>query len=294
MRVVPVGACSHKVLSDMSHAQSEMKRPKLEIFRIIEETFSIFLRNFFALSLLSIVPMLIITPLIVGAFFVTLASVAVAPSSLVVAIAVVAAVALFLTVSNMTIGLVVCAVHDARRGRPITPRAYVSIVFNRLGPITLLTILSTVILLLATMVLVLPGLYLFACWIAFIPLIVLENAGNGALGRSYLLTRDYRYRWPIVGGCLLIALGAGALAGLANLINMAIPESWPDILLLPASLALSLLPLALTYGLQGVFVAVTYERLQAIEAGIKQTRRQVSDVAEDGARGEIPWGRPGY
>lgn len=90
-------------------------------------------------------------------------------------------------------------------------------------PIILLGVIAGIAMGLGFILLVVPGLYLVAMFYVYIPAIVFERAGFGALGRSIELTSGYR--WSIVGlvlvfmvlfilaGLLIGAISVGILAG---------------------------------------------------------------------------------
>ncbi|WP_208354180.1 hypothetical protein [Pseudaestuariivita rosea] len=152
-------------------------------------------------------------------------------------------------------------------------------------PLTVLGIVITIAAGIGLVLLIVPGIWIYAAWCVTTPAVVVERAGFGGLNRSFELTREYR--WPIVG--LLILLGLILIVisipfGLVS--NMMIGLNVFDIESLPSADALSSIDVmlwvlinsaasAISYGLGCVAVALVYIRLRQIKDGVG-----VADVAD--------------
>jgi hypothetical protein len=133
-------------------------------------------------------------------------------------------------VTSVLIGLLttaacVKAVSDAYLDRPLDARASLRFALRRLGSLLWLEIITTVLLGLAFVALVIPGIWLYAAWSVATPALLIEGCrGWGALSRSFRLVR--RRWWPtaavrlvsnvmltVVGGAIEAALVAVLLVG---------------------------------------------------------------------------------
>ncbi len=112
------------------------------------------------------------------------------------------------------------AVSDAYLGTDTDWRGSLRFGYRRLGPLLWLTVIHTVLLLLAFAACIVPGVWLYAAWAVAIPALLLEDArGFKALGRSFNLVRG-RW-WPTAGILLLANLLASAVA--LGLVLLALP-----------------------------------------------------------------------
>jgi hypothetical protein len=87
-------------------------------------------------------------------------------------------------------------------------RESLAFAWHRLGPVLWVTILGTVLATLALVLFVVPGVYLFVCWIIAVPVVLLEDQrGRRALKRSRQLVRG-RW-WPTFGAYALATIIVG-------------------------------------------------------------------------------------
>jgi hypothetical protein len=113
-----------------------------------------------------------------------------------------------LTVTGFLVGLLVTAaclkaVSDIYLDRPADFGGSLRFAVRRLGPLVWMNIVMGVGLLLATLALVIPGIWLFVAWSLATPALLIENLrGPRALGRSYRLVKG---RWWRTAGVLLVA-----------------------------------------------------------------------------------------
>lgn len=83
-------------------------------------------------------------------------------------------------------------------------------------PITILGLAAGVMIVLGFLALIIPALYVAAMVSVFVPAIVFEKRGFGALGRSFELTRGYR--WAIAGVMIVINLIGTVISGVLGAI----------------------------------------------------------------------------
>lgn len=109
-------------------------------------------------------------------------------------------------------------VEDARGRRAGAPEV-LSRALGTALPVATLSIVIGISVGLGLVLLVVPGLWIFAVLSVAIPVAAVEGAGLGALGRSAQLTRGYR--WPIVGYGFVFAAIVVALTLLLGLFVLA-------------------------------------------------------------------------
>lgn len=113
---------------------------------------------------------------------------------------------------DMLLGPVIAAVTilmtaDIIAGRPILLRQHITSVGRLFGPLVVLSLASWFLISLATLALILPGIYVAALMMPLAPVILFEKDPWSALGRSYALSKPYV--WPLCG--LVLALGLAAV-----------------------------------------------------------------------------------
>jgi hypothetical protein len=110
---------------------------------------------------------------------------------------------LSLGVSALVTAALVRAISDAYLDRPVSPAASLRFAARRLPVVLGAWILKALGLVLAYILLVIPGIYLYAAWSLLIPALVIERLGPvKALGRSRRLVKG---RWWPVAGVLLLS-----------------------------------------------------------------------------------------
>ncbi len=172
----------------------------------------------------------------------------------------------------LSIGFVTLAAYDAKQGRPFRLGLYVSSTFRSLVPMVICSIISTLMILVAAVALLIPGLWVAAVFSILMPAIVIERAGFGGLGRSVDLTKDYR--WPIAGGLVAIwgcGIVLGAVQGVLLDPLVASLDSYVGVVLSSAVEAI-------VTGFMYIYPALLYARLREIKEGI--TPEQIVEVFE--------------
>jgi hypothetical protein len=106
----------------------------------------------------------------------------------------------------VTVGAVSKCLLDAYTGHPTGWRHSVEFAASRLGPLLWLAIICEVLLTIAFILLVIPGIYLVVCWTLALPVLMFEGIGGyGALRRSRELIGGY---WWTAFGALLVGIVA--------------------------------------------------------------------------------------
>ncbi|MDQ3573638.1 MAG: hypothetical protein M3378_04485 [Actinomycetota bacterium] len=161
------------------------------------------------------------------------------------------------------------AVSGAYMGEQPQWRESLRFAFGRLWPLAWLALLTSVLLFVATLACVVPGIYLYGAWAVVVPVLLLEDVrGRRALKRSRNLVRD-RW-WPTFGAIFLGAvlvfavqaafgsiLGAAFFAGADN-----------EIVLLVAQAIIGTLSGILTTPFSAALVAVVYFDLRVRKEGL--------------------------
>jgi hypothetical protein len=131
-------------------------------------------------------------------------------------LAVVVIVISFLAVI-VTMGALSKCLLDAYTGRPSGWRHSVQFAADRVGPLSWLSIICGVLLTIAYILLVIPGIFLTVSWSVAVPVLMFEGrTGFAALRRSYDLVQG---RWWATCGALVLAIicivGISIVLGLA-------------------------------------------------------------------------------
>jgi hypothetical protein len=184
--------------------------------------------------------------------------------------------------SLLSNALIVLAAFDAKIGRPVRLGEYVRRALANL--ITIVVLSLAVILMIAVplglvflvalasgsstavFVLFLPALlwflYVWGAFSPFVPAVVVEGAGLGALARAWRLTAHYR--WRVVGTLVvlfILAVVVEIIGALLGSLLVAIAGAW-------AGLMLSVAVNAVAGGMVAVGVAMNYARLRGIKEGL--------------------------
>lgn len=259
----------------MSNTAVEAPKLPLGVGNIIGETFSIFFKNIAKIASLAFVPSvlaLIVSGVTVG-WGLTFGTVdplsepgALPGAGFGIGIAVSSIFGMI--AYGLTIGLLVQVAYDAKQGRSRSFMAYFAPAMRSLVPLVLVIILVTIMVSLAMIALVIPGLWVYAVFSVVIPAIVIERTGFGGMRRSAELTKDYR--WPIVGALFVVIILTFVLSivvgFVAGLIAAAVGNS--GIFGILVSLVIYGLLYAVTYGLSSVSIALIYARLREIKEGV--------------------------
>ncbi|MBO0905506.1 hypothetical protein [Jiella sonneratiae] len=170
-------------------------------------------------------------------------------------------VALPLLVYSVLTAVLVLAAYDAKAGRDANVGAYVATALRAMLPLIVLSIVAWILIGLGFAVFVVPGLWLLGVLAVYVPAIVVEGAGFGALGRSARLTKGYR--WPIVGFVVLVYV-LFYLAGIAlGFVGGRVVGVSPVLFLLLQGIVSGL-----SAAFASIAVAVAYARLREIKDGV--------------------------
>ena len=134
---------------------------------------------------------------------------------------------------------------------------------RHLLPVLLITLIVGILGYLGTILLIVPGLYIIAMWWLALPCVVDEQRGFSALGRSFELTREYR--WPMVGLLaiyILIYLGVSLVAIAPQFVFVALGTAG-----LALGAILGIVVGAFAYALGIVMSVLAYFRLREIKEG---------------------------
>ncbi|MBY6068987.1 hypothetical protein KUW17_19755 [Leisingera aquaemixtae] len=238
-------------------------RMSLGVGAIVGESFSIFFKHLVPVTLMALVPSLLsllASGAMIGVDVVFGTALPDFSTSFGVGLWVMALV-LQIAFYSLTAALLVQLAYDAKLGRTIQLGRYVAPAIRAAVPIAILSLIAGVMVAVASIALIIPGLYVYAVFSVITPAVVIERVGFGGLGRSADLTKDYR--WPILGVLILIGICIGIFNYIAAFAAGLTVESGQ----LVAALAY-LIPSALGAGLSGVSVALIYARLREIKEGV--------------------------
>jgi hypothetical protein len=115
-------------------------------------------------------------------------------------------------ISALTTAACVKAVSDIYLDQPTDIGSSLRFALRRLGSLVWLEIMTYVLLALAFVALIIPGVWLYAAWSVAVPALLIEGCrGQGALRRSFRLVRG-RW-WPTTGVLLVAAVMTTVVAG---------------------------------------------------------------------------------
>lgn len=150
---------------------------------------------------------------------------------------------------------------DVLMGRRHGIGQYVGQSLRQIMPLVVLSALYSLAAGIGLVLLILPGLYIFARYQPLVAAIVFEDAGWSGLGRARDLTKGYR--WPLVGLFLLIGLALGVVGGgMGMLLMLAGPLGGG------AGFAFEVLMTTLYLAYAAIYGAVIYLRLRELNEGM--------------------------
>lgn len=172
-----------------------------------------------------------------------------------------------LAIYGITTALLVQLAYDAKLGRRRSFGQYLSPALSAALPIVVLMIATMLLVGLASIALIIPGLWVFAVFSVTTPAIVIERAGFRGMGRSATLTKDYR--WPILGALILIWLLTFVLTFvmqfIVGLVIAAVGTTGAGIVV---GVVIMALLQSVALGLSSIAAALIYARLKAIKEGV--------------------------
>ncbi len=236
---------------------------------IVSSSFSILFRNLIAVMIVAFIPSLIglLVSVAMNGVGLTLGVDTGEPLAIGSPAMMVVGVILQFAIQGLTIALLVQLAYDAKLGNPITPVAYISPAIKAIVPIMVLSLVIGILAGIGFVLLIIPGLYIYAVFCVTTPAIMIERAGFSGMSRSAALTKDYR--WPVVGALILLGI---CTIGLGIVTTFLVSAIVPIIGLNAAGFGIGILLFALvnglTYGLSGIGAALIYARLRDIKEGV--------------------------
>lgn len=171
----------------------------------------------------------------------------------------------WLLLSGIAILVLTAAARDALGSGTKAPGTYLASALPRLAPLVVLGLVYLAMVSAGLLLLVLPGLYLMGRFFPWIGALVYEEARWQAFDRAQRLTEGLR--WPLAGAILLFLV----VAAIVPLPAMAIAAALGGL----AGLLFEAIGLAISYMLNGLFTALVYLRLRALE---DERRRLAADL----------------
>lgn len=182
--------------------------------RAVSRTFSVFFRNFLPFALIALVltsPTYVYTILALPTDWTAAVEMPMAGVGQIVV-----SIVGFLLYFLVTAALVYGTLQDLRGEKASIGECF-SQGLGRMFPVLGIALVTYLVIFLAALALIIPGIYVAVMLWVTIPVAVVERRGIGSLGRSSELTRGYR--WRIVGALviyLLIAFGISMLFGVVS------------------------------------------------------------------------------
>ena len=259
----------------MSSATTDAPHQAFGVGSLISESLSIFFSNIIKISVIAFVPAavgLIISGMLIG-FGATLGTADPQLGNAAGAGAFAISTLINMIIYGITIAVLVMFAYDAKMNRVGGVGGYFAPALRHAVPILILVLVITIIATIGFMLLVLPGLWIYAVFCATIPAVVIESAGFGAMGRSSRLTKGYR--WPIIGAMILFGIIIIVLSMVAAFGGAMIGGIFGGGFGLVVNLIVTALVSAFSYGLSAIFIALVYARLREMKEGVS-----VSDLAK--------------
>jgi hypothetical protein len=126
-----------------------------------------------------------------------------------------------LIITALTTAACVKAISDIYLDQPTNVRTSLRFALRRLASLLWLEIMTYVLLALAFVAVILPGIWLYAAWSVAVPALLIEGCrGGGALRRSFRLVR--KRWWPTAGALLVAGVMTSVVAGAVEGVLVAI------------------------------------------------------------------------
>jgi len=248
----------------MTDATLGQPKASLGIGSIIGESFSILFGHFLQVVIVAFVPSLL-GFLVSGALIGFNAALGIEPPQFTSAASTVAfafSSIINIVVYSLTTALLVQLAYDAKLQRPVQLGRYFGPALGSLVPLAVLSIVAGILVGIGAMLLLIPGLWLYAVFSVMAPAVVIERVGFRGLGRSAALTKEYR--WPIIGSLVLAAILIVIINMIAGVLIGLIVSAGGTILAVILFAALS----TIGAGLLSIMIALIYARLREIKEGV--------------------------
>ena len=155
------------------------------------------------------------------------------------------------------------------QGAPLNIGENLSVILKRSLILILVSVLVYLGMGVGFMLFIIPGLILMAAWSVAIPSILFENRGFDAIGYSFDLTQGYR--WPIIGGFLLLGIVLGVVSFIVQFVlGFGIAATDPAAAMLEQPIWLVVLNTVFTavyVVILTLFTVLLYTRLKDIKEG---------------------------
>ncbi|MBN9673388.1 hypothetical protein [Roseibium aggregatum] len=251
----------------MSDMPAVEPNPSLGVGTIVSESFSILFKNFVLVFIVAFIPSLIgllISGLLIGFE----AALGIEEQNVAGGISVLANVVsalIDLVVYSVTTALVIQLAYDAKLSRPIRIGRYFGPALSAIVPLVVLSLVAGILATIGFVILIVPGIWVYAVFAVVAPVVVIERAGFTGLGRSAALTKEYR--WPIVGAFILAFLIAIALSAVAILLaSLAAGIGGVSGLIIAVMVFTALSTMGT--GLISIVTSMIYARLREIKEGV--------------------------
>jgi uncharacterized membrane protein len=180
---------------------------------------------------------------------------------------------MFLTIMLGTLSqaVVLYGAFQDMRGRPVSLADCLKVGLQRLFPIVGLALSVGVAVMLASMLLLVPGMILYMMWFVATPVCVVEQLGPfRSLGRSRELTKGHR--WKLFGLMLVILIPALIVGAILGAVVAILGTGWflsmSTALATPLGQVVNLIWSAAWSAFYAVTVVVTYHDLRVAKEGI--------------------------
>ncbi|SFH73920.1 hypothetical protein [Albimonas pacifica] len=250
----------------MSHQYASGRRTPLGVGRLLAESFSIFFRNVPKMIAIAGLPSLagILLVAAIGGFDVALGRELPAFGTPEGVFVYLSGLAVNMALFGLTAGLLVLFAYDLKQGRTRPVAGYLAATLRCIVPLVVLAMATTLLIGVGFILLIVPGMWVYAVLSVTFPAVAIERAGFGALRRSARLTKGYR--WPIAGVLFVIGICAYGLLLAAGFGMQALGETGGGWVVAATALANAFFS-GIAYGLTAVTVVLIYARLREIKEG---------------------------
>ncbi|MEL6640909.1 MAG: hypothetical protein AAFP98_06285 [Pseudomonadota bacterium] len=168
-----------------------------------------------------------------------------------------------MVIYGLVTAMLIQLAYDSKLGRSNSLGTYFRSALPAILPIAVLTLVISILSAVGAIALIIGALWVYAVFYVTAPVAVIERGGFGSMGRSAVLTKEYR--WPIVGMFIVVIIismilqfiGGFFVGGLGFLATGLVGQ-----LIIGVGLAL-ITGLAYAYG--GIVVALVYARLREVK-----------------------------
>lgn len=251
-------------MSDMSGAQPAAS---LGVGSLVTESFSILFSNLVKVIIIGFVPSLIgflLSGALVGFDVALGTSSGDIPTSGSFVANILSAIVNML-VYSITTALLVQLAYDAKLNRSIEVGRYLGPALSAIVPLAILSVVVGILATIGFLFVIVPGLWIAGVFAVVAPVVVIERAGFGGLGRSATLTKEYR--WPIVGA-LVLAIICSMIINIVAVLLIAIVGSLGGTFGVIIAVILFAAISTIGAGFVSIVIALLYARLREIKEGI--------------------------